>query len=1110
MDYPDHKSTIADDDVSTSGVEREAPNASADSRLREIEHTISSLHEALTQMSALVDASRREIRTANPHDEKWITAQADDAASNVAKLQQRSEAALEATRLAVEQDRALMKRVLADRMRRLNEQAEEIDALSQKVQQAEKRCADEAMRRQAATDDLAAVLLSSSWRITAPMRFGVETMRRLWRPYRTRIEMAHRALLKRDPEARRVVVASLRRRLGKRGARLLTGAGLGALLAPHESVVASYAGWQQRLDTPDVDTLEAIIATTEDRPPLSIFIRFSPATLAYGAQTLAALQRSVGVRWIAFVIVDPQCHKADVDTLRATFADEPRIKFDKPELTAGDLVILLEAGALPRAHGFGILADSLSNHPARVLVFSDEDRLQANAAPTDPWFKPVFSPLLNRQGVLLGKMVALRLDDRIARQLLDVAADGRQPLDKVAADLANKLEPAAIGHIPHVLFHDVGQLVAALPLELPPLPDPLPIVSIIIPTRDGWSLLGPCLESLKITEWPADRMEVIVVDNGSTQADALEGMSAAEHQGRIRILRDPRAFNYSRLNNEAARVARGDVLVLLNNDTEIIDPAWLRKLVAYAIQPDIGAVGPKLLFGDRTVQHGGVVLGVQGLAGHAHLFLEANAGGYRGLANLTHEVSAVTGACLAVSSAAYREVGGLREDLRVAFNDVMLCLDLHERGRRNVYVAEPLVIHHESKTRGYDDKPEKIQLLRKEARYTWGRHDALLRNDPWYSPNLSLESPYGLACAARRQPSWHGLVKRPRRVMMLSSTHARGHGVAVVVDLQVRALLERGYEVIIGGALGEKDFEYANCRKIEIHDPRSAATLAMELDVDVIVAHTPPYFDVARWTGAYPPVIAYDYGEPPPKYFPDAVVRQEVMDQKALSLSICTKVFAISNAVAQDSVEPPDGVIPLGNGHLGRWDAAAEQRRERARRLRGWEDRVVVLNVCRFHTGERFYKGVDQYCAMRRSLEAVDPVIAARAVFVLCGKGDESDVAEMRANGLHVIPNVSDEEMAEIYAAADVYANFSRWEGYNLGIGQALAMGLPVIASDIPAHRAFGVAVTNDASEAALFLREQVQRPGVRVPTVWEWDRSLAMFVDEIDAICILQDGRGN
>jgi len=1101
MDNPDHKSIGADSGAFT-GSGREAPKANADSRLREMERTISSMHDALTQMAALVDASRHEIRARNPDEEKRINVQMSATASTAAKLQQRSEAALEATRLAVEHDQVLMKRVLADRMRCLKEQAEEIEVLSRKVQQAEERCAEEAMRRQAATDDLAAVLLSSSWRMTAPMRFGVETMRRLWRSYGGRIAMAHRALLRRDPEARRIVVASLRRRIGKRGARLLTGAGLGALLAPHESVVASYAAWQQRLDTPDVDTLEAIIATTEDRPPLSILIRFSSATLAYGAQTLAALQRSVGVRWTAFVIVDPQCDETGVGELRATFEGEPRIKFDKPELAAGKLALLLEAGALPRAHGFGMLVDSLSNYPARTLVFSDEDRLQGNAAPTDPWFKPMFSPLLNRQGVLLGKMVALRLDEQISRQLLAVAADGRQPLDKVAADLASNLDPTGIGHIPHVLFHDIGQRAAPLPLELPPLPDSLPIVSIIIPTRDGWNLLGPCLESLKVTDWPADRLEVIVVDNGSTQADALEGMSVAEQQGRIRILRDPRAFNYSRLNNEAARVARGDVLVLLNNDTEIIDPAWLRKLVAYAIAPGVGAVGPKLLFGDRTVQHGGIILGVQGLAGHAHLFLDANAGGYRDLANLTHEVSAVTGACLAVSSAAYREIGGLREDLRVAFNDVMLCLDLHERGRRNIYVAEPLVIHHESKTRGYDDKPEKIQLLRKEARYAWGRHDALLRNDPWYSPNLSLESPYGLACAARRQPSWHGLVKRPRRVMMLSSTHARGHGVAVVVDLQVRALLERGYEVIIGGALGEKDFEYANCRKIEIPDPRSAATLAMELDVDVIVAHTPPYFDVARWTGAYPPVIAYDYGEPPPKYFPDAVARQEVMDQKALSLGICTKVLAISNAVAQDSDEPPDGVIPLGNGHLGRWDTAAEQRRERVRRLRGWEDQFVVLNVCRFHTGERFYKGVDQYCAMRQSLEVVDPVIAARTVFVLCGKGDESDVAEMRANGLHVIPNVSDEEMAEIYAAADVYANFSRWEGYNLGIGQALAMGLPVIASDIPAHRAFGVAVTNDASEAALFLREQVQRPVERVPTVWEWDRSLTLFIDEVDAMC--------
>ncbi|MFX1802673.1 glycosyltransferase [Paraburkholderia sp. A1RO-5] len=1014
---------------------------------------------------------------------------------------ERSGAALEIAKLAVEQDRELLIRLLADQSRRLRDQTQEIEALSLRVWQTEKSCAEEFMRRQAAADELAAVRLSSSWRMTAPMRFGLTAMRRLLRPVRARIDIAQRALVKRDPEARRIVVASLRRRLGKRGAQLLTGVGLVRLLAPHESVVASYAGWQQRLDTPDADTFEALVATTEARPPLSILLRFSPLTLRHAAQTLSALQRSVGVRWTAFVVVDPQCDQAAVAALRTAFTSEPRISFDKPEFEVDEFVVLMEAGALPRAHGLCVFVDSLLANPGSVLVYADEDRLQAKDEPSDPWFKPLFSPLLNQQGVLLGKMVALRVG-RSSGQLDRLGADSRQSLAEVARDIAKRLDPTAIVHVPHVLFHDIGNVISPVTLPLPPLPDPLPVVSVIIPTRDGWHLLGPCLESLKCTNWPADRMEIIVVDNGSTEADALEGMSRAEQQGHVRILRDPRAFNYSRLNNEAARVARGDILVLLNNDTEIIDPTWLSKLVAYAVQPGVGAVGPKLLFGDRTVQHGGVVLGIHGVAGHAHLFLDANAGGYHGLANLTHEVSAVTGACLAVSRTAYEEVGGLREDLRVAFNDVMLCLDLHARGRRNVYVAEPLVVHHESKTRGYDDKPEKVQLLRKEARYTWGYHAALLRNDPFYSPNLSLETPYGLACSARRRPSWSSLVKRPRRVMMLSSTHAKGHGVAVVVDLQVRALVERGYEVIIGGALGNKDFDYGNCRKIEIHDPRTAATLAMELDIDVIVAHTPPYFDVARWTGAYPPVIAYDYGEPPPKFFPDAPARQEVLDHKALSLAICSKVFAISEAVARDSVDPPDGIIPLGNGHLGRWSSESEQRREKARRLRNWEDHIVVLNVCRFHVGERFYKGVDQFCAMRKSLEAVDPVIAARTIFVLCGKGDETDVSQMRANGLYVAANVSDEEMAEIYAAADVYANFSRWEGYNLGIGQALAMGLPVIASDIPAHRAFGVAVTNDASEAALFLREQALRPGARIPTVWEWDRPLALFVDEIDAAC--------
>jgi GT2 family glycosyltransferase len=275
-------------------------------------------------------------------------------------------------------------------------------------------------------------------------------------------------------------------------------------------------------------------------------------------------------------------------------------------------------------------------------------------------------------------------------------------------------------------------------------------VSVIIPTRDGWGLLGPCLDSLRQTDWPAQRLEVIVVDNGSTEPDCLSGLARAEAEGRIRLLRDPRPFNFARLNNDAVAAARGSLLVFLNNDTVALRPDWLRCLAAHAQQPGIGAVGPKLLYADRTVQHGGVVLGINNGAVHAHVGLAADAPGYAGLANMTHEVSAVTGACLAVTQRAFLDVGGFNEAFAVAFNDIVLCCDLMQRGYRNLYVAEALFLHLESKTRGPAKSPEKRAREAAEAAAFRDLHRHLFAADPNYSPNLSRDACYATLAPPQR------------------------------------------------------------------------------------------------------------------------------------------------------------------------------------------------------------------------------------------------------------------------------------------------------------------------------------------------------------------------
>ncbi len=670
-------------------------------------------------------------------------------------------------------------------------------------------------------------------------------------------------------------------------------------------------------------------------------------------------------------------------------------------------------------------------------------------------------------------------------------------------DVALEAGASHVVSVPHILFHNKASPPRALPFVRPPLPNELPSASIIILTRDRWDLVSQCLESIYVTDWPDEKLEIIVVDNGSTDPDCVAGLRAAAAAGKIVLHRDDGPFNFSRLNNNAVRRAKGELLVLLNNDTKAITTDWLRELAAYALQPNAGAVGPKLLYEDSTVQHGGVIAGVQALAAHAHLGLRKDEGGYQDLANITHEVLTLTGACLAVRKSKYLEVGGLNETFQVAFGDTVFCLDLYKRGYVNTYVHRALFYHFESRTRGYDDTEAKRELARQEAIQAWRLHKTLLREDPFYSPNLSLEETYQPAFAPRRRAWWSLVEGRPLHVLVLSCVHKRGHGVPVVMAQHAKGLVERGFRVSVGGPASDDDFDYPGCHRLDVADPRLAMSWAIKNGVDVIIAHTPPFYSIARWAGRAMPVVAYDHGEPPSERFNDAAARREVLKEKDFCLHMCARVYAISEAIRAESRTPIDGVIPLGNTHLGQWDDEKAEVRERVRAENKWNDCFVVLNVTRFHAAEQQYKGVDIYVDTLRALRRRSADVSKPIVFVLCGKGGEDDIGFLRRSGIDVRASLPDAALQEIYAAADAYMNFSHWEGYNLGIGQALAMGLPVIASDIPAHRAFGITTVNSPERAAEALSDLIAAPeSARSPRLWNWEGPLDLLTAELESLC--------
>ncbi|WP_298199280.1 glycosyltransferase family 2 protein [Novosphingobium sp.] len=365
------------------------------------------------------------------------------------------------------------------------------------------------------------------------------------------------------------------------------------------------------------------------------------------------------------------------------------------------------------------------------IVFADDDLIDHAGTRSTPHFKPCWNPELQiHHDLLTGSCIV-----KVTRQdLCDL------PRENWAAQLIGRVIKATPGavHIPHILHHRRSRPAPRAPAPIVGRPQDCPAVSVIIPTRNRADLLRTCIDGLVRTAYPD--LEIIVVDNGSDDAATIAYLGELAARG-CTVLRDPGDFNFSRMNNTAARIARGDMLLLLNNDIEMRDDTWLSAMVTQALRPEVGAVGARLLYPDGRIQHAGVIVGLGGGAGHAHRLLAPDAPGYFLRHNLPQFVSAVTAACLLVRRACYEAVGGLDErHFPVAFNDVDFCLRLNARGWQSFYEPRATLIHHESVSRGFDRDPVGAARLARELAALQGRWhtDAFdLRVDPYHHPALS-------------------------------------------------------------------------------------------------------------------------------------------------------------------------------------------------------------------------------------------------------------------------------------------------------------------------------------------------------------------------------------
>ena len=456
---------------------------------------------------------------------------------------------------------------------------------------------------------------------------------------------------------------------------------------------------------------------------------------------------------------------------------------DALNMATGEFIGLMDNDDILARNALAECVKVLNENKNLDFIYTDEDKMDMNGLRCDPHFKSDYAPdtLLGSNYICHFEIIRKSLIDSIGG--FRVGYEGAQDYDLFLRVL-EQTTVEKVYHIPKILYHwrkiegstaatidskgyavERGRMAVEDALKRrningtvsihPKVPYYLvsygyskePLVSIIIPTRDYADITENCLKS-KFEKTTYQNFEVIIMNNNSEKKETFELFNKYKQKySNFRVIDANYEFNYSKINNQGVREAKGEYLVLLNNDTEIITPNWLEIMVGYAMQPHIGAVGAKLLYPDNTVQHAGIILGIGGIAQHCFIENPREDVGFYGRLSVPFNYSAVTAACLMISKEKYNEVNGLEETLQVAFNDVDFNLKLIDKGYYNICLNHVELYHHESKSRGDDTidmKSEKYRRFVSEHDYMKDKWGYLLYNDRFYNPNLSLKKAFVL------------------------------------------------------------------------------------------------------------------------------------------------------------------------------------------------------------------------------------------------------------------------------------------------------------------------------------------------------------------------------
>ncbi|WP_299595789.1 glycosyltransferase [uncultured Microbulbifer sp.] len=554
-----------------------------------------------------------------------------------------------------------------------------------------------------------------------------------------------------------------------------------------------YAEWLAQVEVGQFPQSEDVAALAASEPPPALFtlrLRVASHTLDSAWPALRSLKSQSYPHWRLYLEVSADLLAAPSPALtrlqEAALGDKRVILQERGGGLSGQRLCTSEESAdthfvseLPpvgrlHTHALYFAAKAIAQNSGLQLLYTDADTLNRAGGREAPLFRPAWNPDLLLVSSYVGQCCFFR------RELLQRISRGFPAAKEVTIYGAllrcrELLTADDVSHIPRVLYHQKvipvadQQLLesaeknalkhyladAGIQTELEgwqstevqgtpsarlrwAIPKPEPMVSLLVPTRDGVDILRQCVDSiLQKTEYP--NYEILILDNQSRCSETLVYFQEVQRDSRVRVYQWNHSFNYSAINNFGATLARGSVLGLINNDIEVITPGWLCEMVAHACREEIGCVGAKLYYGNDTVQHGGVILGIGGTAGHSHKYARRDAAGYMGRLQVVQNLSAVTGACLVLRKSVFEQVGGLNEaDLAIAYNDVDLCLKVREAGYRNLWTPYAELYHHESVSRGADDTTAKRRRAQREADYMRRRWGDQLDTDPAYNPNLTL------------------------------------------------------------------------------------------------------------------------------------------------------------------------------------------------------------------------------------------------------------------------------------------------------------------------------------------------------------------------------------